>query len=117
VTESQAIVTHLRTLRLPVGNEQALQDAVFVELQKLGVEFVREHRFNAADRVDFFTAAGLAIELKVDGTRNAVLRQLIRYAEHDCVKSLLLITTRSKHLGMPATLQAKPLAVYHVLSL
>lgn len=117
MSDLATLLHRLRSLRLPFTSEQVLQDAVWNELQTLGVDCQREHRFNATDRVDFFTAEGLAIELKIDGTRNTVLRQLIRYAEHDSVKALLLLTTCSRHLGMPSTLQGKPLTTYHVISL
>ena len=116
VNESQTIIAHLRTLRLPVGDESSLQSAVWREIQALGIACSREHRFDKCDRVDFLTAGGLAIELKVDGTRNAAMRQLMRYAEQSAVESLLLITSRSRHLGMPATLRGKPLTTYHVLA-
>lgn len=117
MSEAQTIITRLRTIRLPVGNELDMQDCVGLALLDLGVDCQREHSFGPADRVDFFTASGLAIELKIDGTRNAVLRQLMRYADHDSVKSLLLITACARHLGMPPTIRNKPLTTYQALSL
>lgn len=117
MTETQRIVETLKRHRLPISNEDALQRAVADLLTSLGIDHKREKRFNIKDRVDFFTSSGLAIELKIDGSDNGVLRQLLRYAECGSVRALLLITTRSKHLNLPPAVLGKPLTVYQVVSL
>lgn len=117
MSDAQRIANAIATYRLPLTNEAALQDAVARVLDSLGVDFKREKRLSDKDRVDFFTYDGLAIELKIDGGSNDVLRQLMRYADHGSVHALMLITTRSKHRNLPDRILGKPLTVYQVIAL
>lgn len=117
MTQAEHIAATLRASRLNVSTEAAFQSAFALVLDGIGIEYRREKRLSDRDRVDFFTGEGLAIELKIDSGSNDVMRQLMRYAEHGQVKALMLITTRSKHLGLPGLVLGKPLTVYQVLSL
>lgn len=117
MTETARILAALQTHRVPIATELAFQEGVAELLRGIGVAFERERILTPRDRIDFLTVDGLGIELKIDGGRNDVLRQLLRYTEHDDIKALLLITTRSKHRDMLNTLGGKPLAVYQVISL
>lgn len=57
-------------------------------------------------------ASGIAIEVKVKGQVAEVLRQLRRYANHERIQGLVLVTTRRLHAAsMPAEMNGKPLAV------
>lgn len=94
-----------------------MQDDVDQVLSAAGVTFTREARLDARDRPDFLTTSGLAIELKVAGGRSAVVRQLLRYAEHEEVTGILLVTSRSRHLGLPDLLGGKPAWEHHAVSL
>jgi hypothetical protein len=112
----QTIVELLGRACFPLSSETACQQAIetlFAE-HFPGVEILREHRLSARDRPDFFAAAdGVAIEVKVGGRgqqRAAIIRQLARYAEHDQVKALVLVTG----VSMPRIELAKPV---HVVSL
>lgn len=80
--------------------------------------FRSEVRLSARDRLDVLLGDGTAIEIKVDGSRTAVLRQLHRYAEHDAVSGLILLTTKSSHSRqMPKAVLGKPLEIVQVLGL
>ena len=104
----------LRSHKLPFGNEAALQSAVAELLNAHGITFAREHRLDAANRLDFLVG-GVAIECKVDGSQSAVLRQLRRYAGHSEVTSLLLVTSRHTHRRWDtAVINDKPFAVVWV---
>lgn len=71
-------------------------------------EIKREVRLSGRDRIDFLIGA-LGIEVKVDGTPASVWRQLARYATHEQVGELLLVTTRVRHVaGGPVELGGKP---------
>lgn len=115
--EVESIVRALRNHRLGMSTELQFQQSVESVLQALGVEHQREKVLDAANRPDFLTASGIAIELKIDGSRNGVLRQLLRYSESANVSSVILVTTRSKHLKMPQVIGGKPLYVHHAVSL
>lgn len=69
------------------------------------------------DRLDVLLADGTAIEIKVDGTKTEVLRQLHRYAEHEQVTGLILLTTKMVHTSMPPAVLDKPLVVVSIFGL
>lgn len=109
-----AIHEGLRLLIRPaIPTERALGEAVAHILHGRGYCFEREFALNGRDRPDFVVglAPVIAIELKVKSSPAEVMRQLARYAEHPDVSGMLLITTRSAHTSLPATLGGKPLAV------
>lgn len=94
--------------RLPLNDEKVTQAAIANALELAGVSFEREVRLSDADIVDFM-AGTIAIEVKIKGAKAAIYRQLERYAEHGCVTSILLVTSRSMHL--PALIKGKPTLV------
>ncbi len=74
------------------------------------VAFEREHRLSASDRPDFFID-GVAIEVKVVGSVPVVTRQLQRYARHESVSDVLLVTAKRAHMQCEGSLQGKPVKV------
>lgn len=86
-----------------LSNEKSTQKTIGELLKDLNVE--SEYRLSNKDIVDFFIE-GLAIEVKVKGNAVAILRQCERYCEHEQVKGLLLITSRS--MGFPKEINGKP---------
>jgi hypothetical protein len=62
------------------------------------------------DRIDFLVGR-IGVEVKIKGTRDALHRQVQRYAESPLVDELLVITTMHEHRGLPATVGGKPLSV------
>lgn len=101
--------THFR-----YANELQLHESIAARLNVAGIPVAdtdREVKLNATDRPDFLLG-GLCVEVKVDGDTRAVWRQLTRYAAHDRVTELLLVTTRARHLrGAPTVLNGKPVTV------
>lgn len=100
-----------------LGNEKATQEGIWELLfikqtQFPGLAVRREHRLAPGDIVDLFIPAiGTAIEVKLKRNRGAaILRQLERYAAHDAVQALILVTNRA--MGLPQSLNGKP--VYYV---
>jgi hypothetical protein len=91
-------------------DEYALQAAAADVLTEAGAAPRREVSLSARDRVDLMVD-GVVIECKVAGTCRAVLRQLGRYAEHDHVTGLVLLTSRASHVLLPSTVGGKPLTV------
>lgn len=94
--------------RVPLTDEKVTQAAIANALELAGVTFEREVRLSDADIVDFM-AGSIAIEVKIKGAKAAIYRQLERYAEHDCVSSILLVSSRSMHL--PTLINGKPTLV------
>lgn len=87
--------------------EREVQDAVELALSDAGVVFEREAALDAASRVDFL-CGHIAIEIKTDGSLAMVTRQLHRYAKSERVAEIVLVTTRAKHLAVPASVRGKP---------
>lgn len=80
-------------------NELQLHDGIVLLLESHGVTGLkREVRLSPADRIDFL-AGSLGIEVKVDGPHRQVWRQMHRYATHDSISELLLITSRAHHVA------------------
>lgn len=101
----------LRGYRFPFGTEAELQAAVARVLNEVGVEHSREFIFSPRDRIDFLAANGIGIECKIDGSPSAVLGQLLRYAERDEVKALILVTSRHTHRMKAKELNGKLLLI------
>lgn len=111
--EAAAEVTRLvESHRFTEPGESALQAAIARLLREAGIPSEREHGLGPGCRVDFFLPApGLAVEVKVAGSPSGVVRQLLRYAERESVRAIVLVTTRrSMAAKMPRTLLGKPLA-------
>jgi hypothetical protein len=109
------VLALLRSHRLSCGSEAELQVAIMDLLEQHGVEFQREHRLNRADRIDFFLADGNGIEVKIDGSAPALIRQLHRYAQHDSIQGLIVVTSRARLTQMPSEINGKPIEVVSLM--
>ena len=102
-------------------NEKELQQGVAKVLSSLGLNFSPEYYLGKRDRIDFMLLdLGIGLECKSDdssgGTSlSAVTRQLMRYSQSSEIKSLILLTSMSKHKNLPLTLNDKPIYVVHLL--
>lgn len=97
------------------SNEKDLQDGIERVLRKKGVDFEREVALSPHDRIDFL-AGNVGIEVKVDSAPNSVQRQLWRYAEHERIAVLILVTTRSSHKTIAREILEKPVLIVHLLN-
>lgn len=94
----QAIVEFLRRVRLPLHDEKQTQSALESCFKERGIGHQREFALSKADIVDFLADGGIAIEIKLKGSRTAIFRQLERYAQSDKVTEIVLLTGRCMHL-------------------
>jgi hypothetical protein len=90
--------------RIPLHNEKAAQAGLETLLQAGGFEFEREARLSDADIPDFMIG-GLVIEMKVKGGKRDIYRQLERYAKHERVTRILLITNVA--MGLPEDIEGR----------
>lgn len=109
--QSSDILALARRLRLPLHDEKATQIALARYFEDAGIPAAREVGLGDGDIVDFLTN-GIAVELKIKGSPKAIYRQLERYARHECVREIVLLTSRS--MTLPPRIGAKPA---HVASL
>jgi hypothetical protein len=103
------VVSVLRAKRFACADEDELQRAVAAALDEAGIGYQRELRLSARDRLDFLIDGGIALELKVQTDGKALLRQVLRYAEHKQVQSILIAGTTHRLLLLPETANGKPL--------
>lgn len=119
---ANCIAHALDNYRFSWSNEAELQDGIgeAFEAQRLTVS--REHQLSEAGRVDFFLHTvgeprrGIAIEVKTKGSAADIIRQLHRYASHDDVLGVVLVST-SLRLRAPAELAGKPTHTIHLARL
>ena len=102
----EMILSLLAKQRLSLENEKDLQRQM-MEVLSPTVTIAREVRLDAKSTIDFRTADGVGIEVKLDGSPKAIYRQLERYLQFDEIKSLILVTNRS--MGLPPTANDKDL--------
>lgn len=100
----------IETARLDLSTEKATQadiEALFTA-RLPEAAFVREARLSAADIPDFL-AGSIAVEVKIGGSAAEILRQLERYAKHERVSALLLVT--NVPMRVPSLMNGKPVTV------
>lgn len=76
---------------------------------------VVDGRERTGDRWRPISGVGTAIEVKVDGSLAALTRQLHRYAQHDRVIDLVVITNRARLTQVPRELNGKRVEVISLL--
>ena len=92
--------------RIDLSSEKRVQEAIEGILTTAGIVFEREKKLSVTDIPDF-VVENIVIECKVRGARKMdVYRQLCRYAEHDSVHVLMLVSNIS--MGMPPEINGKP---------
>jgi hypothetical protein len=95
--------------RFRYTNEDELQEGLALALTRAGHQVEREVRLNDRDRIDLLVGTA-GIEVKIAGQPGRVVEQLRRYAEHDRISELVLVTSRVRHQA-PGALNGKAVTV------
>lgn len=69
--------------------------------------YEREVILSPKDRIDFLVNGNIGIELKIKGAVSALTEQLERYATHDKIEVLVLVTTKTRLTGIPTIMNGK----------
>jgi hypothetical protein len=102
----------LQLQRFGVAQEKQTQQEVEQFLLHANIAFEREKRLSAHDIPDFFIQSefgSIVLEVKTRYQRRAIYRQLERYAGHENVKGLILLTGTS--MNLPREINGKPAIV------
>jgi hypothetical protein len=89
------------------ADELELHRGIEAALHAAGLRSTPEVRLTPHDRIDFLVDR-VGVEVKVKGTRDALHRQLLRYAASPRVDALLVVTTIRAHRGLPGRIGGKP---------
>lgn len=109
MTAFDAIVGVLRPLRLSLSDELRLHAQMAEAFDTAGLPYEREVRLSSRDRIDFMFGT-VGVEVKINGSKREIYRQLERYAEHDRITALLLVI--NVPMGLPPTINGKPVALH-----
>lgn len=102
-----AIVQIIHGRMFTLSDEKHMQEQLEDVLTDAGISFEREKRLSPGDVVDFLVDGGTAIECKLKGQRKMkIFRQLERYAAHEGVTEIVLVTNVA--MGLPPTIGGKP---------
>lgn len=110
--ELVALLELLRMTRLPLGDEKAAQRELARVLSGVGIAARREVRLGPGEIADFLIESGplagtlLEVKLSSGGSKREIYRQLLRYAGHSQVETLVLVT--NKAMGLPGQIGGKP---------
>jgi len=91
-----AIERALSSRSYDVTNELRVHAQIDLALNAAGIAYEREAVLDTRSRIDFLVG-GVGVEVKVDGSTPAILRQAARYIEHERIRALVLVTTRARH--------------------
>lgn len=108
----QKIFDCLSLRRLPLNNEKRTQEEIAAAFDECGISYEREFRLSGSDIVDFLCDGSIATEIKIKGAKMAIFRQVERYAKHDAVKELLLVT--NVPTGFPKEVNGKPVYILNL---
>lgn len=108
----QAIVAALRARRFSHVDEDELQRGIAEALEAAGIAFERE-AVRGRDRFDFLVGR-IVVEVKVKGSRAALIEQVYRYAKRLDVDGIVIATTRSQHRGADGIFAGRPCRVVHL---
>jgi hypothetical protein len=111
LTGTAAVAASIRSCRFRYVDEDRLQEGLAAALIADGYIVEREHRLDARCRIDLYVDCRIAVEVKVSGSRADVWRQLERYLAHDGIDGVVLVTSRSSHMGVQPLFNGKPVEV------
>lgn len=103
------IIKVLQSGRYDLTQEKTTQAQIQKRMQEKAPAFgfIRHHQFDKTSIPDFFEPElGIAIEVKIKGSKIDIYKQCERYCKFEEVKMLILCT--NKAMGFPKELNGKP---------
>jgi hypothetical protein len=94
------VLQALRKIRINVIYEEfRLQEMIAEKLTEASLEFKKEYKLAARNRIDFLVDGGIGIEVKKGRpNRTQVLKQLERYAAFEEISAVILVVERNVYI-------------------
>lgn len=111
----ELIATH----KYRYSNEKELQNCLEELFTVKNVPFEREVRLSNKDIVDFVVELDIGrigVEIKVDGARNSLLRQINRYLGHESITAVFVIGSPYWLNNLPIQLNNKGIYRHRILT-
>lgn len=111
----EIIATH----KFRYSNEKDLQKCLEELFTALNIPYEREVRLSNKDIIDFVVELDIGrigVEIKVDGARNSLLRQISRYLSHDSITAIFVIGSPYWLNNLPIQLNGKGVYRYRILT-
>lgn len=108
---TKRVVEIISRARVDLSDEKRTQRDISEVFTGAGIPHEREVKLTKKDIVDFMVGdVAVEVKLKTGTSKMDIYRQLVRYAESEKVKALVLVTNLA--MGLPETIKGKP--VYFV---
>lgn len=101
----QELCRILSSQKFVLDNEKSVQLQIENVLIDRKIEYKREFSLNDADIIDFMIG-DIGLEVKLKCPKRQIYRQCVRYAEHEEIKTLLLMSATA--MGLPTEILGKP---------
>jgi hypothetical protein len=101
----------LKRSRVDTSNEENVHSAIAKLLSTASIPFEHEARLTSRERIDFLIGR-VGVEVKIDGSRAALERQLRRYAAHPGVDELVVVSSKTQLSGVPRSIDGKPVTTF-----
>lgn len=101
------------------SNEKDLQMALEALFKKHNVTFKREVHLSPKDIIDFVVeieSHKVGLEIKIDGTQNALLRQLNRYISYEELTAVFVVGSPFWINSLPGELSQKTIYRHRILT-
>ena len=108
LSTAMQVVSLLERYQFDLSTEKHLQAGVETAFIENGLVFEREKRLSARDIPDFILEGGIVVECKLRGKSRKidVYQQLLRYAQHQDVSTIVLAS--NSVMGLPDEMHGKP---------
>lgn len=111
--DAGTVAAAIGSYRFTYRAEDQLQEGLAAAFAAAGLPVQREVWLSPSERIDFLVGR-VGVEVKVAGSPSVVLSQLQRYATHERIGGLVLVTTRARHRALPAVVGGLPLRIVHL---
>jgi len=105
---ARRIMVELEKCRFRFASETDLQAGIAQAMDAAGLAYEREKVLTATDRPDFVVEDRIVLEIKIQGSIAAALRQVDRYTRHASIDTVLLVGTPHWLHRVPSEIGGKP---------